>query len=74
MHQHPSTAHTTELVGGSDLETEFQVTTNQEFYDHIRQIRTMFGDLIKDYEFMQYTNEYKFTYLPERDMQTYAMS
>ncbi len=65
IHQHPNTAHTTELVGGSDLETEFQVQSNQEFYDCIKEIRTKFADNIKDYEFMQYTNEYKFTYLPE---------
>ncbi|NQU78366.1 hypothetical protein HQ545_01215 [Candidatus Woesearchaeota archaeon] len=55
----------TELVGGADLETEFQVKSNDEFYRHVKDLRLKFGDTIRDYEFMQYTQEYKFTYLPE---------
>lgn len=66
MHRHPNTVHTTELVGGDDLETEFQVKSNEEFYKYIEEIRLKFGDIIKDYQFMQYTHEYKFTYLPEK--------
>lgn len=65
IHQHSNTVHMTELVGGADLETEFQVKTNEEFYTHVQNLRLKFGDIIKDYEFMQYTQEYKFTYLPE---------
>lgn len=65
IHQHPNTVHMTELVSGADLETEFQVKTNEEFYNHIQNLRLKFGDIIRDYEFMQYTQEYKFTYLPE---------
>ncbi len=65
IHQHPNTVHMTELVGGADLETEFQVRTNEEFYTHVQNLRLKFGDIIRDYEFMQYTQEYKFTYLPE---------
>ena len=56
----------TELVGGDDLETEFQVKTNEELYNYIEEIRLKFGKIIKDYKFMQYTKEYKFTYLPEK--------
>jgi len=29
--QHPNTVHMTELVGGADLECEFQVQNNDEF-------------------------------------------
>ncbi|MBI2044735.1 Lrp/AsnC family transcriptional regulator [Candidatus Pacearchaeota archaeon] len=65
IHAHPNTIHMTELVGGADIETEFQVRNNQEFYNCIREIREKYGKIIKDYEFMQYTKEYKFTYLPE---------
>jgi len=65
VHQHPNTVYTTELVGGADLETEFQVRSNEEFYEHIKDLRLKFSDIIRDYEFMQYTKEYKFTYLPE---------
>lgn len=65
IHQHPNTVHMTELVGGADLETEFQVKTNEEFYTHVQDLRLKFGDIIRDYQFMQYTQEYKFTYLPE---------
>lgn len=62
---HPNTIHMTELVGGADIETEFQVKDNAEFYKYIKEIREQFGDVIRDYEFMQYTDEIKFTYLPE---------
>ena len=55
----------TELVGGADLECEFQVQNNDEFYEYIQDLRLKFSDLIRDYTFMQYTQEYKFTYLPE---------
>lgn len=65
IHSHPRTIHTTELVGGDDLETEFQVKSNEEFYSYLEEFREKFGDNIKDYEFMQYTKEHKFTYLPE---------
>lgn len=65
IHSHPNTVHTTELVGGADLETEFQVKDNEELYSYIKEIRSKFGEMIKDYEFMQYTDEIKFTYLPE---------
>lgn len=65
IHKHPSTTYTTELVGGADLETEFQVPDNDDFYHCLQELRKEFGDIIRDYEFMQYTKEYKFTYLPE---------
>lgn len=65
LYQHPNTVHFTELVGGADIETEFQVKTNEEFYSHVQELRRRFGDIIRDYEFMQYTQEYKFSYLPE---------
>jgi DNA-binding Lrp family transcriptional regulator len=65
VHKHLATVHTTELVGGDDLETEFQVQNNEEFYKYIEGMRLKFGNIIKDYKFMQYTQEYKFTYLPE---------
>ena len=55
----------TELVGGADIETEFQVKDNKEFYGYIKNLRSKFGNIIREYEFMQYTEEYKFTYLPE---------
>ena len=65
IHNHPKTVHTTEAVGGYDLETEFQGKSNEELYEYIREIREKFSNMIKDYDFMQYTKEEKFTYLPE---------
>lgn len=67
IHANPNTIHTTELVGGADLETEFQVKDNEEFYECIKEIRLKFGNIVRDYEFMQYTKEHKFTYLPEME-------
>ena len=65
MHVHPNTVHMTELVGGADVECEFQVLMNEEFYKYIQEIRLEFSDIIRDYGFMQYTQEYKFSYLPD---------
>lgn len=65
INKHPNTIHMTELVGGADIETEFQVKNNEEFYKYLKEMREHFGDVIRDYNFMQYTQEYKFTYLPE---------
>jgi|SRR3989344_3105157 len=65
IHLHPKTVYTTELVGGADLETEYQVENNEEFYSYIQDFRVKFGEFIKSYEFMEYTNEYTFSYLPE---------
>jgi len=65
IHAHPATVHMTELVGGADLECEFQVKGNEEFYGHVEELRKQFGDMIRDYEFLEYVKEYKFTYLPE---------
>ncbi|MDE1825677.1 MAG: winged helix-turn-helix transcriptional regulator [Candidatus Micrarchaeota archaeon] len=67
VHQHPNTVHTTELVGGDDLETEFQVKSNEEFFEHIRDMRIRYGEIIREYFFMQYTDESKFSYLPEME-------
>ena len=38
---------------------------HNEFYSCVQDLRLKFSDIIRDYEFMQYTQEYKFTYLPE---------
>lgn len=73
IHQHPHTIHTTELVGGADLEIEFQVKNNEEFYQHVQELRLRFSEIIRDYEFMQYTKEYKFTYLPEMYSPQYSL-
>lgn len=68
LQNHLNVTYTTELVGGADIETEFQVKNNKEFYEEIKKIRQEFGEIIRGYEFMQYTKEYKFIYLPEIDI------
>lgn len=65
FHNHQNTVYLTELVGGADIEVEYQVKSNEEFYKNIEKLKLEFGDIIRTYEFMQYTKEFKFTYLPE---------
>lgn len=65
IHLNQNTVHTTELIGGADIETEFQVKTNDEYYLQIKKLKNKFKNAIKSYETMQYTKEYKFTYLPD---------
>ena len=38
-----------------DLECEFQVKTNEDFYSHIQELRLKFSGVIRDHQFMQYT-------------------
>ena len=64
VHVHPNSVYTTEVVGSSNVEVEFQVKNNTEIYMILDTIRSMFREIIQDFYFMEYCEEYKFSYLP----------
>ena len=64
--EHPNIVYVVEAIGGDDFEIEAQVNNNKELYELINDIKINFNDLISDYYFMEYTNEYKFEYLPKK--------
>lgn len=67
IHTHKDIVYTTFLLGGADLEIEYQVKEINNFFDYLDEFNKKFGKYIRNYEFMQYTKEYKFSYLPEMD-------
>lgn len=64
LHRHPNTLHTTELVNGADIETEFIVKNLQELYKHLHALRDEHEEITR-YDVLQYTHEYDFSYLPK---------
>ena len=61
---HPNIAYAVEAVGGADYEIEVQVKNNKELYELIEDIKVKFSEIILDYYFMEYTEEYTLDYLP----------
>lgn len=51
-----------EGTGCADVELEIQVPSTAELYFIIDEFRSTFKDAIKDYTFMEYTDEYKLEY------------
>ena len=65
IHYHPNIIYYTKTIGGADFELDIQIKNHKFFYKLIREIRNNFTKIIKDFEFMQYDEEYKLIYLPE---------
>jgi len=66
---HPNIVYVVEAVGGSDLELEVHVNDNTALYALINEIKNKFSEIIVDYNFMEYTKEYKFSYLPNKKIE-----
>lgn len=64
-HYHPNITYYTKTIGGADFELDIQIKDHKEFYKLIKDLRNKFSNIIKDFEFMQYDQEYKLIYLPE---------
>ncbi|MCK5025810.1 MAG: Lrp/AsnC family transcriptional regulator [Nanoarchaeota archaeon] len=59
---HPNIIFIVEGTGCADVEMEIQVSSISELYDIIDSCRRTFKEAIRDYVFMEYTEEYKFEY------------
>lgn len=60
--QHPAIIYVVEGMGCDDLEMELQVPSTKELYEVIDEYRSQFKEDIRDYMFMEYTEEYAFSY------------
>jgi len=61
----PNIIYYTETIGGYDFELDIHAKNSSEFFQIIKNIKNKFPKLIKDFEFLQYDEEYKMSYLPE---------
>lgn len=57
--------HLVECVGDWDLEPEFEVESNQEFYRILSEIREKFSSMIKNIETIDILKEYSYVCLPK---------
>lgn len=64
-HRHPNIIYYTETIGGKDFELDIQARDNNELFKIINEFKDNFPKTIRNFEFMQYDNEYKLVYLPE---------
>lgn len=55
--------HNLEVVGNWDLEPEFEVYSEQEFDDILKEIKDNFSDIIKKIDIITISKEHKFVYL-----------
>lgn len=51
-------------VGGADFEMEIYVFENKEFTTIIEELKQKFSDIITDIESLEYSKEYKWSYIP----------
>ena len=63
-HAHPAILYGNSAIGGHFLEFDVNVSSQKELYTLIEVFRETFPDVIKDYEFFEYTQEHQFKYLP----------
>lgn len=62
--EHPNIIYTNELIGGADFEIEGVFKNYSKLQEFIKETRTKFNDIIKDFEVMLYYNEYKLNLFP----------
>jgi Lrp/AsnC family transcriptional regulator for asnA, asnC and gidA len=61
----PNIIHYVRTVGSWDLEPEFEVGSQEQFYGLLREMRSIFADIIKTINTIWITEEHKFTYFAE---------
>jgi DNA-binding Lrp family transcriptional regulator len=60
--EHPNIIHSVVTLGDWDFEAEFEVKSNEEFYELITFMRNKFSDIIKTIETVLISKEYKLHY------------
>lgn len=61
---HKNILYITKAIGFAEVEIELVSKTNNELYDTIKEIRSKFGDFIKDYQYHQIIKNHSVNYLP----------
>ncbi|MFH1071962.1 MAG: Lrp/AsnC family transcriptional regulator [Nanoarchaeota archaeon] len=60
----PNTTYIDETIGGADFEVELNAKDSTELYKIIDHYRKEFSQNIKDVEFLEYSREFTFKYIP----------
>jgi len=62
--QHPNIIYDNEVLGGDDIEIEVQVKSLNELRSIIKDIKSQFSDIIKNYKYLLFYKEHKFLFFP----------
>jgi len=62
--QHPNIIYDNEVLGGDDIEIEIQVKNSIELRNILKDIKTKYSDIIKNYNHMLFYKEHKYVYFP----------
>lgn len=62
---HPNIIYANTAVGGHFLEFDLNVESHEKLYWIIDEFKQTFPQVIREYEFFEYTQEHKFEYLPK---------
>jgi len=60
---HPNMIHSVVALADWDIEAEFEVGSNEEFYKIVDDIRDKFSDIVKTIETVMIVKEYRFNYI-----------
>ncbi len=61
---HPNIIYDVEVLGGDDIEIEIQAQNLKEFRQILKEIKSKFAKIIKEYKTMQFYKEHKYLFLP----------
>ncbi|MFC1752389.1 Lrp/AsnC family transcriptional regulator [Thermoproteota archaeon] len=62
---HPNIVYAYEVIGGADLELEFEVSSYEEFRKVLNKVRKRFSETIRSYEHFLFFKEHKISYMPK---------
>ncbi len=62
---HPNIVYAYEVIGGADLELEFEVDSYEQFREVLNEVRKKFSKEIRSYEHFLFFKEHKISYMPK---------
>jgi len=62
---HPNIVYAYEVIGGADLELEFEVNSYEQFREVLNEVRERFSKVIRSYEHFLFFKEHKISYMPK---------
>jgi DNA-binding Lrp family transcriptional regulator len=70
---HPNIIIVDQNVGGFDFEIELHVKSNEHLHEIIDDIKIKFSDVVESYEILRYYKEYKWVFMPVKNILTKAV-
>lgn len=62
---HPNIIYAYEIIGGADLELEFEVNSYEQFRNVLNEVRDRFSKIIRSYEHFLFFKEHKISFMPK---------